>query len=431
MRFFPFLLPLVQAKNWIVCIDHTKVNCRETINEINSLFIGVTNTPLISQNDCYLVVNDEDIDMDTIVNIDGVAFIEEDTEVSVEDLSWGLDRIDQRTLPLNNRFIWGFGGAGQVVYILDTGIYTGHTEFKKDRARFGTKTTNWWSNEDRHGHGTHCAGIAIGERYGVAKKATAISVKVLGDNGNGPVSGVIKGLQWVQKNAKQPSVISMSLGGPRSKALDAAVRSAAGSGHIVVVAAGNGNTNACFFSPARVGGKAGKNGVLTAASSTSKDFRSYFSNHGTCTDLFAPGSGIESAGIRSSTQIVVKSGTSMSAPFISGVLLTLLEKNQGHKQKSITELIDMSTKGAIKGIEGKNTPNRLLYSGNKTKRPTPAPTEQRCDELQRRRCKRRRDCAWKKNPAGRKRECVEVGTTPFPTPSPTKPVCPRICDECE
>ena len=220
-----------------------------------------------------------------------VAFVEEDsvmeTQVTQTNPPWGLDRIGQRNLPLNNTYSYTTTGAGVNVYVIDTGIRLTHTQFG-GRA-FAAFDALGGNAVDCNGHGTHVAGTIGGSTYGVAKSVRLFAVRVLSCSGSGSTSGVIAGVDWVTANRINPAVANMSLGGGASSALDNAVRNSIASGVTYAIAAGNSNTNAANSSPARVAE------AITVGSSTRTDARSSFSNFGTVVDVYAPGSAILSA----------------------------------------------------------------------------------------------------------------------------------------
>lgn len=206
------------------------------------------------------------------------------TQATQSNATWGLDRIDQRNMPLNGTYVYNRTGSGVTAYVVDTGIRTTHTQFG-GRARAGyTAINDGRGSSDCNGHGTHVAGTVGGSTHGVAKSVSLVAVRVLDCNGSGATSGIIAGLDWIRTNRRGASVANMSLGGGASSSLDTATNNLWNSGVTVVVAAGNENQNACNVSPARA------SGVITVASSTSSDARSSFSNYGSCVELFAPGS---------------------------------------------------------------------------------------------------------------------------------------------
>jgi len=237
--------------------------------------------------------------------------------------AWGLDRIDQVSLPLDSKYNYASNGNGVKVYVVDTGIRLSHSQFG-GRAMTGKDfVTPGGTAADCNGHGTHVAGTIGGSTYGVAKGTTLVAVRVLDCGGSGSVSNVVAGLNWAAADASVPNkrkVINMSLGGGINAALDAAVASAVASGVTVVVAAGNSNTNACNQSPARAPA------AITVAASDSADTRASFSNYGSCVDLFAPGVGTTSAWYTSDTATNTISGTSMASPHVAGAAALVIKK---------------------------------------------------------------------------------------------------------
>jgi len=290
-----------------------------------------------------------------------VAYVERDGVMTKSAVgSWGLDRIDQASLPLDDSFAPSGDGSGVDAWIIDTGIdYRRTDEFgsRFDLARDRDFVRNDDDASDCDGHGTHVAGTVGSATYGVAKDVTIIGVRVLGCNGSGSYSGVIAGIDYVAAEAaktSRPAVANMSLGGGFSLAVNAAVEGAVAAGVVMAVAAGNDYaTDACSKSPASAPS------AITVASSTSSDARSSFSNVGTCVDIFAPGSAITSTVMRSGTG--TWSGTSMATPHVTGAAAILLEANPGMSPKDVwNALYSASTKGAISGVPS-NTPNALLY----------------------------------------------------------------------
>lgn len=301
-----------------------------------------------------------------------VAYVEPDQVVSINDenavdttqtgATWGLDRIDQHSLPLNGQFNYIATGAGVNAYIIDTGIRITHGQFG-GRASYGYDAVDGaLPADDCNGHGTHVAGTVGGSTYGVAKGVRLIAVRVLDCNGSGSNSGVIGGINWVKKqkqlNPGIPAVANMSLGGSASSTLDSAVTSAIQAGVIFAVAAGNSNANACNYSPARVAT------AITVGATTSTDARASYSNYGTCLDLFAPGSSITSAWYSSNTATAVLSGTSMATPHVAGVVALYL---QGHPAAT-PSTVDTALKGIATLSKvtnpGTGSPNRLLFTNN-------------------------------------------------------------------
>ena len=271
--------------------------------------------------------------------------------------SWGLDRIDQRALPLSSSFTASAYGAGVEVYIVDTGVFASHTDFS-GRLRSGFSAINdGRGSNDCNGHGTHVAGTAAGTSYGVAKAASIIPVRVLDCAGSGTNTGVIAGLDWIIANhtAGVPAVANMSLGGGASFALDTAVQNAINDGVVMAVAAGNSNTDACNSSPARAAN------AITVGATERTDVRASYSNFGSCLDIFAPGTSITSAWINSTTAINTISGTSMASPHVAGVVAALLSANPTLSPADIASILRSSATPNVVLSAGTGSPNYLLY----------------------------------------------------------------------
>ena len=271
---------------------------------------------------------------------------------------WGLDRIDQRALPLNNQFSRAYTGSGVTAYIIDTGVLSTHTEFGGRVLSGFSSVSDSNGTEDCNGHGTHVAGTVGGSNYGVAPGVAIVPVRVLDCSGSGSTSAVIAGIDWVIANhvAGTPAVANMSLGGGRSSALDIAVQSAVADGVVFVVAAGNSTANACQSSPA------GEPLAITVGATTSADARSSFSNYGSCVDVFAPGSSITSAWYTSTTASNTISGTSMASPHVAGVAALGLEIAPNSSVAQISEWITSTATQGVISDAGSGSPNLLVYS---------------------------------------------------------------------
>jgi len=268
---------------------------------------------------------------------------------------YGLDRIDQRRLPLDGAYNYDSTGAGIKAYIIDTGIRRTHSEFAGRVGAGFTAVNDGNGTNDCDGHGTHVAGTVGGSTYGVAKGVELVPVRVLDCSGSGATSGVIAGVDWVAQNAPVRSVANMSLGGGASAALDNAVNAVAARGVVMAVAAGNDNGDACSYSPARAVN------AVTVGATTNTDARASYSNFGSCVDLFAPGSNIVSAGIASDTATATLSGTSMASPHVAGVAALMLARDANLSGgELVTRMKAASTVGAV-GSAGTGSANRLLY----------------------------------------------------------------------
>ncbi|MEK9519177.1 S8 family peptidase [Streptomyces venezuelae] len=280
--------------------------------------------------------------------------------------SWGLDRIDQRALPLNQSYTYpDTAGQGVTAYIIDTGVRISHSDFGGRAFNGYDAVDNDNVAQDGNGHGTHVAGTVAGTAHGVAKKAKIVGVRVLDNNGSGTTAGVVAGIDWVTRNAVKPAVANMSLGGGVDSTLDTAVRNSIASGVTYAVAAGNSNANASNYSPARV------TEALTVGSTTNTDARSSFSNYGTVLDLFAPGSNITSAWNTGDSATNTISGTSMASPHVAGAAALYLGDNPTATPAQVgTALVNAATPNVVTN-PGTGSPNRLLYVGGGGTTPPP------------------------------------------------------------
>lgn len=298
--------------------------------------------------------------LDRLLSDPRVDFIEEDGVVEAiatqSGATWGLDRSDQRDLPLNSTYVYDATASNVRAYILDTGILASHVDFGGRVLSGFTAISDGRGSSDCNGHGTHVAGTVGGATWGIAKEVRLVPVRVLGCNGSGTNSGVIAGIDWVAANHVKPAVANMSLGGGASSATDTAVTNLVNAGVFTAVAAGNNNANACNYSPARAAA------AMTVGSTTNTDARSSFSNFGTCLDIFAPGSSITAPWYTSNTATNTISGTSMASPHVAGVAALYLASNPSATQSAVTTaIINNSTPNKVTGAQT-GSPNRLLYA---------------------------------------------------------------------
>ncbi|AMM29795.1 S8 family peptidase [Acinetobacter pittii] len=288
-----------------------------------------------------------------------VVSVENDTIMKVDATTqsnpdWGLDRIDQKNLPLDSAYSYLQTGSGTTAYIVDTGILSTHQQFSGRVLSGYTAISDGNGTSDCHGHGTHVAGTVGGSTYGVAKNVSLVPIRILGCDGSGASSNVIAGLDWILKNGKKPAVVNISLGGEANASLDSAVENLFNNGYVMVVAAGNSNTDACSSSPARV------SKAITVAATDSTDTRASYSNYGSCVDIFAPGSQINSSWIGSNTATKVLNGTSMATPHVVGVVAEMLQSTPTATPQTIsTNLLNQASNNVVKNPSG--SPNRLLY----------------------------------------------------------------------
>ncbi|WP_406508163.1 S8 family peptidase [Streptomyces sp. NBC_00212] len=272
--------------------------------------------------------------------------------------SWGLDRIDQRNLPLSRSYTYpGSAGSGVTAYIIDSGVRITHQDFG-GRASYGYDAIdNDHVAQDGNGHGTHVAAIAAGSRYGVAKKAKIVAVRVLDDAGSGTTEQIVAGIDWVTQHAIKPAVANMSLSGGADAVVDQAVKKSIASGVTYTVAAGNDGQDASLHSPARVPE------AITVGATTERDSRDSLSNYGAALDLFAPGEFIASAWNASDTATISDSGTSMAAPHVAGAAALYLADHPRARPGQVASALTASASTGLVTRPGSGSPNRLLNIG--------------------------------------------------------------------
>ncbi|MEU0881041.1 S8 family peptidase [Lentzea sp. NPDC005914] len=292
-----------------------------------------------------------------------VEFVERNTVATIQETqsnpTWGLDRIDQANLPLNQKYTYPTTASNVTTYVLDTGIRKTHTEFEGRASDGYDFIDNDPVAQDCQGHGTHVAGTVAGKTYGVAKKAKIVAVRVLDCNGSGAWDGIIRGIDWVTQNAKKPAVVNMSLGGSgTNSSLENAVKRSIGAGITYVLAGGNSGQDACNFTPARTPE------AITVGASDRNDKRSIWSagssNYGQCLDIWAPGSDIISASYSNDTGTRSMGGTSMASPHVAGAAALYLSANPNATPAQVRDaLVNAATPNKVTDAKA-GSPNLLL-----------------------------------------------------------------------
>ena len=292
-----------------------------------------------------------------------VTMVEPEKLVTLEGVqaptpSWGLDRIDQRDLPFDSSYTYPRTGAGVHFYGIDSGILSTHSEFTGRLVPGYSAISDGNGTIDCFGHGTHTASTAAGTTYGVAKGMTIVPVRVFDCQGVGGSPEIVAGVDWVTANKVLPAVANMSigiLGG--DEPTDSAVARSVRAGIVYVVAAGNKNTDACLFSPAKLPS------AITVGATESADFRAAFSNWGTCVDIFAPGQAITAAWIGSNTATATKDGTSMASPHVAGVAGQYLESQPNATPADVAAVLAANATANKMLNPGTGSPNLILYAG--------------------------------------------------------------------
>lgn len=313
-----------------------------------------------------------DAAVQALKNNPNVDYIEQDQTVSLQETpvaqaesqaTWGLDRSDQVTRPLDSVYQYNYKGAGINAFIIDTGIRSDHIEFTGriqpgyNVAPDSAGVVDSANTADCNGHGTHVSGTVGGTVFGVAKGVTLIPVRVLDCTGSGTSSGVIAGVNWVAASSLRPAVANMSLGmSAVSTAVNSAVAGAVGKGVTMVVAAGNSNVDACTASPAS------EPSAITVGATDINDARASYSNFGTCLDVFAPGSSITSAWYSASNAAAILSGTSMAAPHVTGIAALALAANPTANPIDVAAFLTSKASANQLTSIGTGSPNLLAYS---------------------------------------------------------------------
>lgn len=294
------------------------------------------------------------------------------TKVDAQVGSWGIDRIDQRRLPLDGSYTRASAGTEVLVYVVDTGVRLDHDELigrVAAGANFSSDRSSAVDSSDCHGHGTFVSAIIAGRTLGVSNDARIVPVRAFNCKANGWASEIARAIRWVveQHPAGRPGVINLSLAMPKSNQLDLAVAAALDRGISVVAASGNNSGDACAFSPGNL------DGVITVAASQQDDSVLSMSNQGRCVDVYAPGAWVTSAWIGSTTERRSLKGTSFAAPHVTGAVVRLLSREPKLSPAEVqSRIVAAAIPGVLTGTAS-SSPNLLLFVGD-TLAPTPTTT---------------------------------------------------------
>lgn len=312
---FIFVISIACFTNLVICQNNYILTPKANGKRVNLMKNKIRGSARFKTVEFTFVQN---LTTDEITQLSNDFNVEKD---EIAKINWHLDRVDQRTLPLSNTNYIGNSSNAIDIYIVDTGVDILHPEFSENNAVWGGNFVLDGINTDCNGHGTHVASLALGKQYGSGKRANLIAVKVLGCNGSGSYSNIIKAIEWITNRSATSgkiSIVNMSLGGPSSSALDTAITNSFNSGVYYVVAAGNSNLDSCNYSPARVPS------VITVAASDINDNKASFSNYGRCVDVYSPGVNLLAAW--PNNNIARLSGTSMASPVATGILANYLSR---------------------------------------------------------------------------------------------------------